>query len=106
MQVVITKVKTVEFDLNEERKKIKKSFNKKSERLYRDKLIEVIDIFEEEGLSENLYNHYDTLPYNEIDEYPLQESMGIWWWQITTSDDMFNYENNVEHDTVVEIIKN
>jgi hypothetical protein len=103
MQVIITKVKTVDIDLDAERKKIKKGFNKKSERVYRDKLIEVIDIFERDGFN-MACDAYDELPYNEVDEYPLQESMGIWWWQII-NDQSFNYHDNVKHQYKMEIIK-
>lgn len=102
MKAIITKITTVEFDLDEERKRIKKCFNKKKEKQYRDALLNVIDVFEKNGYYA-AYDVYDDLPYNEIDEYPLQESMGIWWSQIHGQH--FQYENNVKHEHKLEFIK-
>lgn len=102
MKAIITKITTVEFDLDEERNRIKKCFNKKKEVVYKNALLEVIDVFEKDGFNK-AYDVYDALPYNEIDEYPLQESMGKWWYQINS--DFFMYEDNVKHVHRMEIIK-
>jgi hypothetical protein len=102
MKAIITKTITVEFDLNKERKHIKECFKKKKEKPYRDALINVIDTFEKDGLNA-AYDEYDKLPYNELDEYPLQESMGRWWWQINSQS--FMYEPNVIQQHRLEIIK-
>lgn len=103
MRVIVTKRRIVTFDLNEERERIKRAFSKKKERLYRDKLLEVIDVFEEHGYDKAV-DVYDDLPYNDVDEYPLQESMGEWWWQIN-GHSMFAYEDNVKHEYEMQIIK-
>ena len=63
----------------------------------------VIDIFDKKGYHD-AYDAYVDLPYNELDEYPLQESMGKWWYQIN-GDTMFAYEDNVKHEAKLEIIK-
>jgi len=102
MKAIITKITTVEFDLDVERKLVKECFKKKKEKLYRDALLNVIDVFEKDGYSK-AYDAYDDLPYNEIDEYPLQESMGFWWYQISGWN--FQYKENVSHTLKTEIIK-
>jgi hypothetical protein len=102
MKAIITKISTIEFDLDNERDRIKRIFKRKNEEPYRDALLNVIDIFEKDGIAA-ADNAYDALPYNEIDEYPLQESMGKWWWQINDND--FMYESNVETIRRLEIIK-
>ena len=102
MKAIITKITTVEFDLDVERNHIKKCFKKKKEKRYRDALLHVIDVFEENGLYA-AYDVYDELPYNEIDEYPLQESMGKWWWQINGQH--FMYDENVTDVVTTELIK-
>ena len=103
MKVILTHTTTIEFDLEDERNRVRRCFDKKKERMYRDKLIEVIDIFEKDGY-DKAYEAYENLPYNEIDEYPLQESMGEWWYQIN-GDQFFRYDDNVKHDYKMEIIK-
>lgn len=103
MKAIITKTTVVEFDLDKERNRIKTIFDKESEKVYRDALLNVIDIFDKNGYYD-AYDAYDALPYNEIDEYPLQESMGKWWWQIN-GDRKFAYEDNVKHSTKLELIK-
>ena len=100
MKVILTKITTVEVDLDKERERITKIFKKKK---YRDPLLKVIDIFEKEGYHK-AYDAYNELPYNEEDEYPLQESMGKWWYQIN-GDQWFAYDDNVNHDYKMEIIK-
>lgn len=100
MKAIITKVTTVEFNLDEERKRVKKCFNKKRERVYRDALLNVIDVFEKDGYAAAC-DVYDNLPYNEDGEYPLQESMGKWWYQINGSQ-FFKYEDNMKHDYKLE----
>jgi hypothetical protein len=103
MKVICTKTTTIEFDLNKERVRINQIFNKKkNDKKYRESLLNVIDVFERDGLHKAI-EAYDDLPYHEEDEYPLQESMGIWWWQINGNE--FLYKDNVKEDYKIEIIK-
>ena len=100
MKIIKTIVSTIEFDPEEERERIRRLFHND---LYRDSLIEVIDVFEKDGL-EAAYVVYFQLPYNEEDEYPLQESMGIWWHNIH-GDLLYNEKAKVTEETKIEIIK-
>lgn len=100
MKIIKTKVTTIEFDPEEERNRIHRLFKKMK---YRDALIKVIDVFEKDGL-DAAYEVYDELPYNEEDEYPLQESMGIWWFNIH-GDLLYNEKAKVTEETKIEIIK-
>jgi hypothetical protein len=96
MKIIVTNTRTI--DLNEERKRIRKLFRNP---LYRDALINVIDVFEKDGF-EKAWDVYFDLPYNKEDEYPLQESMGKWWSQVSES--WFLHEKNVKHEQKIEII--
>lgn len=64
MKVIVTKRIIVTLDLNEERERIKRCFSKNKERLYRDKLLEVIGVFEEHGY-DKACDVYHELPYND-----------------------------------------
>jgi hypothetical protein len=103
MKVILTHTTTIELNLEEERNRVRRCFKKKKEAPYRDRLIEVIDIFEKDGYEKAL-EAFDHLPYNEIDEYSLKESMGKWWYQIN-GDQFFRYEDNMKHEHSMEIIK-
>jgi len=100
MKVIVTNTRTITIDLEEERKRIRKLFKKQPS--YQDALIGVIDAFEKDGYNKALELYFG-LPYNEEDEYPLQESMGKWWYQVGGDD--FLWENNVENKRKMEIIK-
>ena len=98
MIIIKTRTLIIDVDLEEERNRIRRLFKQK---LYQKALIKVIDDFEKYGYSKAC-DAYDALPYNKKDEYPLQESMGKWWWQMHGS---FEYEKNVIDQTKLEIIK-
>ena len=97
MKVTLTKVTTIDIDLEKERERIRKIFDNET---YRNALLNVIDVFEKEGYEKSA-DAYDALPYNEEDEYPLQESMGKWWWQINGHG--FMWEDNIHTEHGMEI---
>ena len=100
MKIIKTKVTTIEFDPEKERQRIMDLFDNP---IYIDALIKVIDVFERDGL-DAAYEAYDELPYNEEDEYPLQESMGVWWFNIH-GDLLYNEKAKVTEETKIKIIK-
>jgi hypothetical protein len=100
MKIIKTKTTIIDFDPEHERQRIMDLFDNP---IYIDSLIRVIDVFEKDGL-DSAYEVYDNLPYNEEDEYPLQESMGIWWHNIH-GDLLYNEKAKVTEDTKIEILK-
>jgi len=102
MKVVTVVVSVVEFDLTQERERIRSLFKRKKEERYRNALLAVIDAFEKGGL-DLATKAYDRLPRHKEEEYPLQESMGKWWWQIHGN--QFMYEDNVWTTTTTSIHK-
>lgn len=99
MKVIVTNTRTITIDLEQERQRIMDLFDNP---IYIDSLIGVIDAFEKDGYDKALELYFG-LPYNEEDEYPLQESMGKWWSQVGGDD--FLWDNNVENERKMEIIK-
>jgi len=102
MKIIKTKITTIHVDLEKERQIIRDFFGGRYSK-YRKPLIEVIDTFEKDGY-DAAFEKYLNLPYNEDDEYPLQESMGVWWHNIH-GDLLYNRKANVTIDTKLEIIK-
>jgi hypothetical protein len=100
MKIIKTKTTVIEFDPEEERQRIRRLFGNPT---YQEALIKVIDVFEKDGL-DAAYDVYDQLPYNEEDEYPLQESMGTWWHNLH-GDLLYSKRAKVTEDTKIEIIK-
>ena len=100
IQIIITKTIEIAFNPEEERRRIRRLFKNG---VYRDSLIEVIDVFEKDGLNAALEIYYK-LPYNEKDEYPLQESMGVWWHNIF-GDLLYCEDSKAKMYEKIEIIK-
>ena len=74
MKFKVITTKTFEFDVEEEEKRLKKCFS--GERLERQ--MNLIELFKQNKL-EDLYEAYMELPYNDEDEYPEQENVGLWF---------------------------
>ncbi len=70
-----------EFDYDAEVKMINKIFGTKPREKYIPYLIAVLDAFWIDRDIEKMRQLYHDLPYNEEDEYPLQESVG-WMYRL------------------------
>lgn len=78
MKIQVTKVYEFEFNVEAEKKRIKKGFKKDWE--LGAKLLEMLDAFVAKEF-DKCNDIYDNLP-RSTEDYPGQEYVGLWWFRI------------------------
>lgn len=69
-------LKTIEIDIDKERKRIYKCFDEEDEKEVKERQLKILEEFEA-GHFQKALDLINTLPYNKKDECPEQEYMGM-----------------------------
>lgn len=93
MKIKIIKQIEYNFDYDAEVKSIKRIFSSEDEQKFIAPLLAVLDAFWIENNLEKTMDLYDNLPYNDVREYPLQESVN-WMYKMERA---FEVESRKEY---------